>query len=74
MFVLKPIKSLVVLTVLALFASLTAISNQNALPEGFVYVTDIIPTAQLEIRYFSDNNFVGTVVYGYEAPKAIQPL
>jgi D-alanyl-D-alanine dipeptidase len=70
-FVLKPIKSLVVLTVLALFASLTAISNQNALPEGFVYVTDIIPTAQLEIRYFSDNNFVGTVVYGYEAPKAI---
>lgn len=45
--------------------------DQYTLPDGFVYVTDIIPTAQLEIRYCSEDNFVGTVIDGYEAPKAI---
>ncbi|HHW32459.1 MAG TPA: M15 family metallopeptidase [Clostridiaceae bacterium] len=46
-------------------------SNQYSLPDGFVYVTDVIPIAQLEIRYFSNDNFVGAVIDGYEAPKAI---
>jgi D-alanyl-D-alanine dipeptidase len=46
-------------------------SEQGNLPDGFVYVTDVIPTAQLEIRYFSEDNFVGAVIDGYEAPKAI---
>lgn len=45
--------------------------NQYSLPDGFVYVADVIPTAQLEIRYFSNDNFTGTVIDGYEAPKAI---
>lgn len=56
---------------LTLLTSCASNSNQNLLPDGFVYVTDVIPTAQLEIRYFSDDNFVGTVIDGYEAPKAI---
>jgi D-alanyl-D-alanine dipeptidase len=64
------ILSTVILAILALLTSCTA-SNQNSLSKGFVYVTDVIPTAQLEIRYFSDDNFVGTVIDGYEAPKAI---
>jgi len=46
-------------------------SDQYSLPDGFVYVTDIIPTVQLEIRYFSEDNFTGAVIDGYEAPKAI---
>lgn len=46
-------------------------SDQNSLPDGFVYVTDIIPTVQLEIRYSTEDNFVGAVIDGYEAPKAI---
>ena len=45
--------------------------DKHTLPDGFVYVTDIIPTAQLEIRYCSEDNFVGAVIDGYEAPKAI---
>ena len=56
---------------MSLLISCASSSNQNSLPEGFVYVTDVIPTAQLEIRYFSEDNFVGTVIDGYEAPKAI---
>ena len=47
------------------------VSNRNPLPNGFAYVTDVIPTAQLEIRYFSEDNFVGAVIDGYEASKAI---
>ena len=35
--------------------------DQDTLPEGFVYVTDVIPTVQLEIRYFSEDNFVGII-------------
>lgn len=46
-------------------------ADRYTLPDGFVYVTDVIPTAQLEIRYCSEDNFVGTVIDGYEAPKAI---
>ncbi|MGI6427276.1 MAG: M15 family metallopeptidase [Natronincolaceae bacterium] len=40
-------------------------------PEGFVYLTDEIRTAELEMRYYGDNNFLGRRVDGYEAPKAI---
>jgi len=45
--------------------------SKYSLPDGFVYVTDVIPTAQLEVRYFSNDNFTGAVIDGYEAPKAI---
>lgn len=41
------------------------------MPEGFVLLTDIIPDAILEIRYYSTYNFVGTRIDGYEAPVAI---
>jgi len=45
--------------------------SKYSLPDDFVYVTDVIPTAQLEVRYFSNDNFTGAVIDGYEAPKAI---
>ena len=32
----------------------------NQIPNGFITVTDIIPDAQLDIRYYSAVNFVGT--------------
>jgi D-alanyl-D-alanine dipeptidase len=41
------------------------------LPQGFVYLDDIIPAAQYEIRYYSSNNFVGKRIDGYQAPLAI---
>jgi D-alanyl-D-alanine dipeptidase len=63
--------AIVLLVVLATIISWVVISNMNKLPDGFVYVTDEIPTAILEIRYYSEDNFVGTVVDGYHAPKAI---
>ncbi len=37
---------------------------------GFVLVTDVIPEAILEIRYYSSFNFVGERIDGYEEPVA----
>ena len=42
-----------------------------SLPEGFVYLSDICPEAIEDIRYFTDNNFMGCPIDGYLAPRAI---
>jgi D-alanyl-D-alanine dipeptidase len=41
------------------------------MPSGFVYLDQVIPRAQYDIRYYSANNFVGTRIDGYNAPSAI---
>lgn len=38
---------------------------------GFVVLTDVVPDAILEIRYFSTYNFVGRRIDGYEQPVAL---
>lgn len=38
---------------------------------GFVNLTDVVPDAILEIRYFSTYNFVGKRIRGYEEPVAL---
>jgi len=38
---------------------------------GFVMVTDVIPDAILEMRYYSTFNFVGERIDGYESPVAL---
>lgn len=47
------------------------IEKKYNLPEGFVYVDDVIPTVELDIRYDTDYNFVGEKIDGYHAPFAI---
>ncbi len=42
----------------------------EASKNGFVVVTDVVPDAILEIRYFSTFNFMGVRVDGYNAPIA----
>jgi len=41
------------------------------LPKGFVYVEDVVPTIKVDLRYFSDNNFLGKPVDGYKKEVAI---
>ena len=48
-----------------------ASDEENVIPEGFVYVDELIPDAILEVRYYSTDNFVGSRVDGYLAPKVI---
>ncbi len=38
---------------------------------GFVLVSELIPEAVYDIRYASENNFMGVPVHGYEEPCAI---
>lgn len=54
-----------------LFLPVDTLPHEQVLPEGFVYLTDVIPDVLLDIRYFSDFNFVGTRIDGYERPVAI---
>jgi D-alanyl-D-alanine dipeptidase len=41
------------------------------LPEGFVYVKTIIPDLDVELRYFTDHNFVGDTIQGYKSNRLI---
>lgn len=45
--------------------------ERGTLPKGFVYVDEVIPSALYDIRYYSEENFIGTQIDGYEAPLAI---
>jgi zinc D-Ala-D-Ala dipeptidase len=46
-------------------------SCADGLPEGFVYVENVIPDIQVELRYFTNENFLGRRAYGYLAPRCI---
>lgn len=50
--------------VIAIFA---LAENSATLPKGFVYLKDLAPNIETELRYFSDNNFIGRPIKGYEA-------
>lgn len=61
-------------TLLILIAEQVLSMNKNALPSGFCYVRDLIPDIIEDIRYASEDNFVGAPVDGYFAPRAILTL
>lgn len=44
------------------------------MPSDFTLVTDVVPDAILEIRYYSTYNFVGERIDGYMAPVAIMTV
>jgi D-alanyl-D-alanine dipeptidase len=47
------------------------ISSSSTIPDGFVYVRDIIPDIQISLRYASNENFQGHIVNGYLANVSI---
>ena len=52
-------------------AGLQKTQNAKNIPDGFEYITDVVPDVVLEIRYYSTYNFVGTRVDDYVSPVAI---
>jgi D-alanyl-D-alanine dipeptidase/L,D-peptidoglycan transpeptidase YkuD (ErfK/YbiS/YcfS/YnhG family) len=52
-------------------AAFFSAAQSHAWPPGFVDVRDVIPEAELDIRYYGDYNFIGAGVDSYEAPIAI---
>jgi len=49
--------------IITLFYSAPSIASE--LPEGFVYLNNIIPDIDIELRYYTDDNFVGERIDGY---------
>ena len=52
------------------FAEEEFVSSSADDPSGFVLLSDAVPDAILEIRYYSTYNFVGDRIAGYEEPLA----
>ena len=48
-----------------------AMPRTTDLPEGFVYIDDIIPGIRLDLRYCTTRNFVGKPIDGYVRPRGI---
>lgn len=48
--------------------------NCFGLPRGFIYLKDLDPTIEQDIRYCSSYNFVGRVINGYIRPQCILSL
>lgn len=40
-------------------------TNSQKLPKGFVFISDVDATIQTELRYLSNNNFIGKKIDGY---------
>ncbi|GHV49660.1 hypothetical protein FACS1894216_00410 [Synergistales bacterium] len=61
------------MTLALTFAVICAMErNAQAMPDGFVYVSDgSIPGVVCDIRYYGANNFVGGRIDSYNAPEAI---
>jgi len=68
-------RSCIILLVCCLaFIHVAAFPTQIAaadLPENFVYIEDVIPNIKVDLRYFTDRNFLGRRVDGYVAARCI---
>ena len=60
-------KHKIVLIVLTFFILAFQVQDKTLLPEGFVYVKTLMPDLDVELRYYSTNNFVGDTITGYKA-------
>lgn len=47
-----------------LFLLISKVASQNK-PDDFVYLLDVEPSIKIELRYFSNNNFIGQPIDGY---------
>jgi len=60
----------VILIFCVVFIAFTPKQNQD-LPEGFIYAKDIIKDLDVELRYYTANNFVGDTIDGYKSNRLI---
>ena len=48
-----------------------AAAEPGGLPQGFVYLEEYVPSVEIELRYYTKNNFVGRRIDGYEKHRCI---
>jgi len=67
-----PALTLAAALVLSMTAALTGSARAaEAMPQDFVYLRDVAPTIQQDMRYAGPDNFTGKPVPGYEAPECV---
>lgn len=59
------------ISLLLVYAVSVGIVNASKLPTDFVYLTDVVQTIVLDIRYAKSDNFIGMPIDGYLKPVAI---
>ena len=73
LWVLAAILTICGMTMVSCFSNTKESTEVSATDDAsqFVTITDVVPDAILEIRYFGTYNFVGTRIDGYEEPTAL---
>jgi len=61
------------LLILFMFAYSSTTHAQDV-PDNFIYLTEMIPNIRFDLRYYSDDNFVGQPIPGYESNVIIVTL
>ncbi len=56
---------------LLLFFAFAKKTEAQHLPEGFVYLNEVIPSIEVELRYAGNHNFIGKPIPGYIKQKPI---
>lgn len=64
-------KVIIIFAILSMLMCLVGCKSTTDDSSGFVSVSDVIPQTILEIRYYTDYNFVGERIDGYEEPVAL---
>lgn len=57
--------------VVSLLGAVLLAFQDASLPKGFVYAKQIVPDLDVELRYFSNHNFLGDTINGYYANRLI---
>jgi D-alanyl-D-alanine dipeptidase len=60
-----------ILLICAFLSATVPATAADSLPEGFVDAKEVIPTIQVELRYATDNNFIGRPIDGYLGKRCI---
>jgi len=65
------LKSFVVIALLSFTTIENGTTNQPPSKEDFIDLKELMPNLRSDLRYFGSNNFVGSPITGYNAPKVL---
>lgn len=54
--------------------SYSSITHAQDVPDNFIYLTEVIPYVEYDLRYYSDENFIGQPIPGYQGNVLILTL
>ena len=60
-------KNKILISIIALGLLCFGFYQKQDLPDGFVYVKSVIPDLDVELKYYTTNNFVGDTIDGYNS-------